>query len=128
MRTRISIIAAAALSALALTVAATAGAATDVHIASLNGSAAFPAANGKVKYSVDDGVRQVEGQLENANALAGKRVRLEIRGTLVDTALVSQLGKARFVASGPTIPRVATGSVTRVETTAGALVASGRFG
>lgn len=128
MRTRISIIAAAALSALALTVAATAGAATNVHTASLSGSAAFPAANGKVKSSVDDGVRQVEGQLEDANALAGKRVRLEIRGTLVDTAVVNQLGKARFAASGATIPRVVTGSVTRVETTAGALVASGRFG
>ena len=128
MRTRISIIAAAALSALALTVAATAGAATNVHIASLSGSAAYPAANGKVKSSVDDGVRQVEGQLEDANALAGKRVTLLIRGKIVDTATVNRLGDARFAASGATIPSVAAGNVTRVETTAGALVASGRFG
>ncbi len=128
MRTRISIIAAAALSALALTVAATAGAATNVHTASLSGSAAYPAANGKVKSSVDDGVRQVEGQLEDANALAGKRVTLLIRGKIVDTATVNRLGNARFAASGATIPSVAAGNVTRVETTAGALVASGRFG
>ena len=128
MRTRISIIAAAALSVLALTVAATAGAATNVHTASLSGSAAYPAANGKVKSSVDDGVRQVEGQLEDANALAGKRVTLLIRGKVVDTATVNRLGNARFAASGATIPNVAAGNVTRVETTAGALVASGRFG
>lgn len=127
MRTRVSIIAAAALSALALTVATTAGAATNVHIASLSGSAAYPAANGKVKSSVDDGVRQVEGQLEDANALAGKRVTLLIRGKVVDTATVNRLGNARFAASGATIPNVVTGNVARVETAAGAAVASGRF-
>lgn len=128
MRTRISIIAAAALSALALTVAATAGAATNVHVASLSGSAAYPAANGKVKSSVDDGVRQVEGQLEDANALAGKRVTLLIRGKVVDTATVNRLGNARFAASGATVPNVVAGNAARVETAAGAVVASGRFG
>ena len=128
MRTRISIIIAAALSALALASVPTAGAATDARIAPLAGSANYPAANGKVKSSIDDGVRQVEGQLEDVRALANKRVEFLFRGKVVDTATVTRVGVARFAAAGAAVPAVAAGTPARVQTAAGVLVASGRFG
>jgi hypothetical protein len=40
----------------------TASAATNVHTATLKGSAAFPAVNGKAKFQRDDGVRELEAR------------------------------------------------------------------
>ena len=41
--------------------------------ATLTGSATFPAVNGKAKFQRDDGVRQLEAQIEDAKPLAGQR-------------------------------------------------------
>ena len=67
MRTRISITFIGIVAALALVAVPAASAATDVHRANLNGSAQFPGVSGKAKFSRDDGVRQLEAQIEDAN-------------------------------------------------------------
>ena len=113
---------------LAASEAPTASAATNVHTATLKGSAAFPAVTGKAKFSVDNGIRQLEAQIEDANALAGTNVRFRVDGALVGTAKVNSLGTARINKSGSVVPAVHTGSTIRVRRASnGALVASGTF-
>ena len=128
MRTRISIIIGGVLTALALVVAVSpASAATNIHNATLAGSAAYPAANGKAKYSVDDGVRELEAQVEDVKALAGQRVRFLVNGNLIGAATVNSFGDVRLRRTGSVVPTVTAGSPIRVRTTTGVLVASGRF-
>jgi len=103
--------------------------ATNVHTATLSGSAAFPAVNGKAKFGVDDGVRQLEVQIEDANALKGQRLNIRVDGVFVGSAVVDQFGNARLRKSGSTIPAVHTGSKIVVrQAGTGTLVASGTFG
>ena len=128
MRKRIAITIVGVLAAAALVAVPTAGAATNVHTATLKGSASFPAVTGKAKFSVDNGIRQLEAQIENAKRLAGTNVRFRVDGVLVGTAKVSSLGTARINKSGSVVPAVHTGSTIRVRRASnGALVASGRF-
>lgn len=127
MRSRISITIVGVLAALALVAVPAATAATDLHTATLKGSAAYPAANGKAKYKLDDGVRDFEAQIEDARALAGKRVRFLVKDQLVGAATVDAFGDAEIDRAGSTVPRVVTGSPIRVALGNGALVASGRF-
>jgi len=129
MRNRIGIIVGGVFAALALVVAASpASAAVNIHNATLVGSAAYPAANGKAKFSVDDGVRELEAQVEDVRPLAGQRVRFIVNGNLVGAATVNSFGDARLRRTGSVVPNVTTGSPIRVRTTTGVLVASGRFG
>jgi hypothetical protein len=127
MRTRISITIIGALVALALVAVPAASAATDVHRATLQGSAAFPAAKGSAKFSRDDGVKQLEAEVQHVKSLAGTNVRFLVKGISVGTAKVSALGTARIDKSGAAVPAVTTGSRIRVERLNEALVASGRF-
>ena len=127
MRTRISITFIGIIAALALVAVPAASAATDVHRATLNGSAKFPGVSGKAKFSRDDGVRQLEAQIEDANALSGKTVRFLVNGNLVGSATVNGLGTARINRSGNSVPAVSAGSKIRVRRPNGTLVASGRF-
>jgi hypothetical protein len=127
MRTRITISIIGALAALALVAVPAASAATNVHRATLSGSQAFPGVNGKAKFQVDNGVRELEAQIEDANALAGKTVRFRVDGKLVGSATVNALGTARIRRTGATVPPVHTGSTIRVRRPSGVLVASGRF-
>ena len=127
MRSRISIIVVGVLAALAVVAVPAATAATDIHTATLSGSAAYPAVNGKAKAGLDDGVRELEAQIEDARALAGKRVQFLVRGNLVGLARVDALGDARLDRAGSTVPPVVAGSPIRVVLPDGALVASGRF-
>jgi hypothetical protein len=113
--------------ALALVAVPVATAATDVHRANLNGSNRFPAVTGKAKFSRDDGVRQLEAEIQHANALAGTRVRFRVNGHGVGTATVNGLGTARIDRSGSAVPAVSAGSTIRVRRLNEALVASGRF-
>jgi hypothetical protein len=112
--------------ALALVAVPTATAATDIHRATLSGSKAFPAANGKAKFSRDDGVRQLEAEVQDVKALAGKNVKFIVNGTSVGTARVNALGTARIDKSGG-VPNVSAGSTIRVRRLNNVLVASGRF-
>lgn len=127
MRVRITTAAIGVLAALALVVVPVAGAATDVHKATLKGSAAYPAVTGNAKFSRDNGVRQLEAQIEHAKALAGTNVRFRVNGVTVATAKVSALGTATINASGASVPNVTAGSTIRVKRPSGALVASGQF-
>ena len=128
MRTRITITILGVLAAAALVGVPTAGAATNVHTATLKGSAAFPAVTGSAKFSVDNGVRQLEAEIQHAKPLAGTNVRFRVDGVLVGTAKVSALGTARINKSGSVVPAVHTGSTIRVRRASnGALVASGTF-
>jgi hypothetical protein len=126
MRTRISITIIGVLAALAL-VAVPANAATNVHRATLKGSQAFPAVTGSAKFSVDNGIRQLEAEIQHAKSLAGTKVQFRVKGALVGSAKVSAAGVARINKSGGTIPMVAKGSAIRVNRVSGALVASGTF-
>jgi hypothetical protein len=127
MRTRISITIIGALAAMALVAVPAASAATDVHTATLQGSAAFPAAKGSAKFSRDDGVKQLEAEVQHVKSLAGTQVRFRVKGILVGTAKVNALGTARIDKSGAAVPAVTTGSRIRVERPNDTLVASGRF-
>jgi hypothetical protein len=127
MRTRIAITIVGILAAAALVAVPAAGAATNVHTATLTGSATFPAVNGKAKFQRDDGVRQLEAQIEDAKPLAGQRVRFRVNGQLVGEATVNSLGDARLRRSGNVVPAVSAGSTIRVRKLNGVLVASGRF-
>ena len=127
MRTRMTIALLGVLAAVALISVPAATAATDIHTAALHGSAKFPGVNGKAKFSRDDGVRQLEAQIEDADALAGKRVRFRVNGHLVGTATVNAAGTARIDRSGNVVPVVKAGSTIRVRRLNDALVASGTF-
>ena len=124
MRARITVTIIGVLAALAL-VAAPATAATNVHQATLKGSPAFPAVTGSAKFSVDDGIRQLEAEIQHAKGLAGTKVRFRVNGFVVGTATVSPVGTARINKSGGGIPAVSKGSTIRVRRLTGALVASG---
>jgi hypothetical protein len=104
------------------------GAATNVHTAVLNGSAAFPAVNGKAKFGVDNGIRELEVQIEDANALKGERLNVRIDGKFVGSMTVNNLGNARLRKTGSVVPAVQTGSKIVVRRALnGQLVASGTF-
>jgi hypothetical protein len=127
MRTRIAITIVGILAAAALVAVPTASAATDVHTATLTGSTSFPTVTGKAKFQRDNGIRELEAQIENAKRLAGQRVRFRVDGQLVGSATVNSLGTARIRRSGDVVPAVSTGSTIRVRKLNGVLVASGRF-
>jgi hypothetical protein len=126
MRTRIPLTVIGVLATLALA-AGPATAATNVHRATLKGSPAFPAVTGSAKFSVDDGIRQLEAEIQHAKALAGTKVRFRVGAVVVATATVNSLGRARIDRSSAAIPAVSKGSIIRVLRPTGALVASGRF-
>jgi hypothetical protein len=126
MKARITITIIGTLAALAL-VAAPATAATNVHQATLKGGPAFPAVTGSAKFSVDNGVRQLEAEIQHAKSIAGTKVRFRVNGVVVGTTTVNSVGTARIDKSGGGIPAVAKGSTIRVRRLTGALVASGTF-
>jgi hypothetical protein len=126
MRARISITLVGLLAALAL-VAVPASAATNVHRATLKGSAAYRHVRGSAKAQRDHGVREFEAEIEHAKALAGSKVRFRVKGKVVGTAKVNSLGKAQINRRGGAVPAVSTGSKINVRKLGGALVASGRF-
>jgi hypothetical protein len=127
MRTRITITVLGALAAMAVVAAPGATAATNIHQATLKGSPAFPAVSGTAKFSVDDGIRQLEAEIQHAKSIAGGKVRFRVGGVAVGTATVSPAGTARIDRSGGAIPAVSKGSTIRVVKLGGGLVASGRF-
>ena len=126
MRARITITLVGLLAALAL-IAVPASAATNVHRATLKGSASYPNVTGKAKFQRDDGVRELEAEIEHAKPLAGTKVRFRVNGTVVGTATVNTLGRAQINRRGATVPAVSTGSKINVRKLNGVLVASGTF-
>ncbi len=101
-----------------------------IHRAILKGSTAYPAVNGEAKWKSKEGERELEVQIEDATRLAGKRLAVRIGGTLVGHMRVSALGRARLVKStqaGQSVPRSVLDKAVKIRTSAGVLVASGRF-
>jgi predicted PilT family ATPase len=96
----------------------------------LNGSAAFPAANGKAVYKVDGGERELQIEVEDIRRLAGARVNVFVNGNKIGSPRVSNLGEARVernTDAGQSVPRIANGSTVRVRTQGGTLIARGTF-
>ena len=127
MRTRISIALLGLLAALALIAVPAATAATNVHRATLHGSPAYPGVTGSAKFQRDNGVRELEAEIQHAKVLAGTKVRFRVNGNVVGTATVNSLGRAQINKRGSTVPAVSTGSKINVRRLSGALVASGTF-
>jgi hypothetical protein len=101
--------------------------------ATLKGSSAFPQVNGSAKFKSDGDQRELEVQIEDANALIGKRLRVIVDGVAVGGMTVNSLGDARLrrdTERGQTVPVVNPGSVIKIKERAidgGLLVASGTF-
>jgi hypothetical protein len=98
--------------------------------AALSGSSAYTSVNGEAKWKAKGGERELEIQIEDAKALAGKRLAVRIGGKLVGHMKVSALGRARLVRSteaGQNVQTSVTGKSVRISTSGGTLVASGRF-
>jgi hypothetical protein len=99
-----------------------------VRLATLAGSAAYPAANGKATYKVDNnGIRQFEAELEDARALRGKTLNVFVGATKVGTLTLNTLGDGSLRLVGARAPSIAASSQPRisVKTAAGVTVASG---
>lgn len=126
MRTRFTITSVGLLAALAL-IALPASAATNVHRATLSGSASYPNVKGSAKAQRDDGVREFEAEIEHAKPLAGTKVRFKVDGNAVGTATVNSLGRAHINRRGAGAPAASTGSKITVRRLGGTLVASGQF-
>lgn len=96
----------------------------------LAGSANYPAAKGTAKYKVDGSEREFQVELENAKSLAGKTVNVYAKGVKVGSFKVSSLGAGSLnlnTDNGQSVPFISTGSMVQIKTTAGALIASGKF-
>jgi hypothetical protein len=98
--------------------------------ATLRGSSAHPGVSGKAKYKVDGTRREFEVEIEDANRLAGKTLTVTVNGKAVGTMRVNTFGSAALERStqlGQAVPQIARGSMVRVTTATGVLVASGSF-
>jgi hypothetical protein len=96
----------------------------------LTGSAAYPRVSGEAKYKVDRGNRELEVEIEDANALAGRTLVVLVNGRRFGTMTVDALGNAsieRSTQRGQAVPVISDGSTVRVKTAAGVLVAMGEF-
>jgi hypothetical protein len=99
-----------------------------VRLATLTGSAAYPAANGKATYKVDNnGVRQFEAELEDARALRGATLSVFVGTNKVGSLTLNAFGDGSLRLTGSRAPAIAASAQPRisVKTAAGATVASG---
>jgi hypothetical protein len=99
-----------------------------VRLATLSGSAAYPAVNGKATYKVDNnGIREFEAELQDARALAGKTLNVYVGAAKVGTMTINTLGDGRLDLVGAKAPIIAASAkpLISVRTATGALVASG---
>jgi hypothetical protein len=99
-----------------------------VRLATLSGSAAYPAVNGKATYKVDNnGIREFQAELEDALALRGRTLSVYVGTAKVGTMRINALGDGRLELVGAAAPviRASSTPTIRVRTAGGALVASG---
>ena len=94
--------------------------------ARLNPSSAFPRAHGWARYESHRGWREFEMQVWNVRSLAGKRLTVRVRGTVVGTMRVRSWGGAHMLLHRG-LPSMSAGDLLRVRTGSGALVVSGQF-
>lgn len=95
-------------------------------IIQLKPAPAFPTAKGKAKYKVS-GQRELEIEIEHLRRLAGTRVSFFVNNTRVGTSRMNAFGAARLDRRGASFPAIQSGTVIKVKTVGGRLIASGRF-
>ena len=98
--------------------------------ATLHGSAAFPGADGKARFRDLGGEQELEVEVEDANRLAGTRLRALAGGKQVGTLRINRFGIGSLNLNsdqGDTVPAVKAGTRVRVRTAGGTLVVSGSF-
>ena len=95
-------------------------------IIQLKPAAGYPTAKGKAKYQVT-GQRELEIEIEHLRRLAGTRVSFFVNNTKIGTSRMNALGEARLDRRGSSFPAIRAGTVIKVKTVGGRLIASGRF-
>jgi len=106
-----------------------AGSGTELR-ATLHGSAAFPGADGKARFRDRGGEQELEVEVEDANRLAGTRLRVFVGGRQVGTLRINRFGNGSLNLNsdrGDNVPAVTAGTTVRVRTAGGTLVVSGSF-
>jgi predicted PilT family ATPase len=96
----------------------------------LHGSVSFPNASGKAVSKVNGIERELQIEVEDINALAGKHVNVFVNGNKLASPLVNSFGVVRVnrnTDKGQFVPTIHTGSTVVVRTLGGTLIASGTF-
>ena len=96
----------------------------------LHGSVSFPNASGKAVYKVNGGERELQIEVEHLVPLAGKHVNVFVNGIKLTSPVVGSLGKInvnRNTDRGQFVPNITSGSMVRVRTLGGTMIASGTF-
>ena len=96
----------------------------------LNGSAAYPNADGKASYKVKGSKREFEAEVEHVKKLKGQTVNVFVNGTKVASAKVDTLGQAETELStelGNKVPTIKSGDKVEIKTAAGVVIVSGSF-
>ena len=98
----------------------------DGRLIVLKPTAAFSAAKAKAKYKVS-GQRELEIEIEHLRRLAGTRVSFFVNNTKIGTSRFNSFGEARLDRRGASFPAIQSGTMIKVKTAGGKLMASGRF-
>jgi hypothetical protein len=96
----------------------------------LHGTVSFPNAKGSAKYQASSGERELQVEVEHIGVLAGKHVNVFVNGSRLASPVVNRLGKIeveRNTERGQSVPVIRSGSVVRVRTLGGTLIAGGSF-
>jgi hypothetical protein len=88
---------------------------------------AFPAAKGSATFKAKPGERELEAQVEHVRRLAGKTVTFYVGANRLGSSKVSALGAAHIERRNRAVPAVGAGTVVRVKTARGVLIARGSF-
>jgi hypothetical protein len=126
----IALLALAAVAFAALPAAAQASGSGVERLATLHGSAAFPGADGKARFRDRGGERELEVEVEDANRLAGARLRVFVGDQQAGSLRINRFGNGALNLNsdrGDTVPAVKAGTTVRVGTAGGTLVVSGSF-
>jgi hypothetical protein len=124
---RITTLLAAAALVLAVSVPTVLAAGGDGTRIVLKAAKAFPAAKGSATFKAKAGERELEAQVEHIRPLAGKRVSFFVGGKPLGSAKVGPLGAAHIARRNGAVPAVSAGTVVRVKTAGGVLIAKGSF-
>lgn len=89
----------------------------------LKGSAQFPRATGKAKYSNRNRQQELQVEVENVAALKGQRVVVYVDQVQVGIISISNLGKGSL-SLRTAVPAVTTTSIVKVVTASGVVIVS----
>ena len=87
-------------------------------------------ATGSSQYQTQPGQRELQIEIERLRTLAGRSLLVRVNGAGIGTMKVSQTGIAQLTRNtelGQKVPMIGHGSTVTVQTTAGLLIASGRY-